>query len=90
LTLLSQIRLLIDFREKFRDSIQNIRNFIPDFTVEIRNLPIGDFGWAIETENGKFQVECLVERKKLMDLLETLNDRRAYDQPDRLTAKGKR
>lgn len=84
-----QIKLLVDFREHFI-SLSKLRDMMANLSVvtEIRNLPEGDFGWAIEAGGSVYQVECLVERKKLMDLLDTIDDMRAYDQPDRLALKG--
>lgn len=61
--------------------------------VELSQLPIGDFLWTIEIEDihgntHKCVTDYIIERKKVDDLAQSIQDGRYYDQKNRLKISG--
>ncbi|XBW36773.1 hypothetical protein QEN19_002350 [Hanseniaspora menglaensis] len=88
-----EIILLIDTREI--RSVQDRDFFTSELSkkgvkVETRQLNLGDFIWIarhIETKKEVF-LNCIIERKRIDDLCNSIRDRRFYEQKQRLNKTG--
>jgi len=82
-----QIILLIDIRERRNETDrQNMLSKLSRGGVrcEFRSLSIGDFVWIARRGETEVVLDCIIERKKLSDLSQSVIDGRYAEQRERL------
>jgi crossover junction endonuclease MUS81 len=80
------IHLITDSREINSRSFRNIVHDLSTLGVEslVRPLELGDFLWIAKSNDQEIVLDCIVERKTLHDLIDSVMDGRYKDQKYRL------